>query len=72
MLVPVDFRTATPDGEAEDAESGQHQPQRKILKDLLYVLHCYQFGGLIPPASLPDDAILNIQTNIITSSMSDG
>jgi hypothetical protein len=24
----------------------------KILKDLLYVLHCYYFGGLIPPASL--------------------
>jgi hypothetical protein len=27
MLVPLDFLTATPDGEAEDAESGQHQPQ---------------------------------------------
>jgi hypothetical protein len=27
MLVPLNFRTATPDGEAEGADSGQHQPQ---------------------------------------------
>ena len=27
MLVSLDFRTATPDGEAQDAESGEYQPQ---------------------------------------------
>ncbi len=67
MLVPLDFCTAMPDGEAEDAESEHYQPQ---LEDSEGSFVCATLLPVRRPycASQPDR--MNIQTFI--SSMSDG
>ncbi len=68
MLIPQDFRTAMPDGEAEDAESGQHKPQLEDSEGSFVHCMCYTVTSseaLFRRPAWPDDAILKIQTNVI-------